>query len=93
MPVEIAGKATAQSVTLAQLDRADVARRQRVILAPVAAMPDRANGMNHMPRRQPISHGDLGAAGLAALQGAAFVEKLRTSRAMDRAIHAAAPEQ
>ncbi len=49
--------------------------------------------MNHMPRRQPITPGDLGVAGLAAMQRAAFGEKLRAGRAMDRAIDAAATEQ
>ena len=78
---------------LAQLDGAGVAGGQRVVLALVAAIPDRADGMDHMPRRQPITSGDLGAAGLAAIERAAFGEKLRPGRAMDRAIDAAAAEQ
>ena len=55
-------------------------------------MPNRADGMNHMPRRQPITSGDLGAAGLAAIERAAFGKKFGTSRAMDRSIDAAAAE-
>ena len=78
---------------LAQLDGAVVTRRQQLIFAPVATLPDRADDMNHMPRRQPISVGDLGAAGLAAIQGAAFQEKFGPGRAMDRPIDAATAEQ
>ena len=59
---------------------------------PVAAVPDRADGMNHMPCRQPISKGDFGLAGRAAMEGSAFGQKLRPGRAMDCAIDAAAAE-
>jgi hypothetical protein len=80
-------------VGLAQFDGASIARRQRFIFAVAAAVPDRADGMNHMPCRQPISPGDFGAAGLAAIKRAAFGEKLGPRRAMDRAIDATAAEQ
>ena len=59
----------------------------------MAAVPDRTDGMNHMPRRQPVSPGDFGAAGLAAMERAAFGEQLGPRRAMDRAIDAAPAEQ
>jgi hypothetical protein len=49
--------------------------------------------MDHMPRRQAISEGDLGVAGLAAMERAAFGEKLRPGGAMNRTIDAAAPQQ
>jgi hypothetical protein len=49
--------------------------------------------MNHVPRRQPVSQGDFGVAGLAAMEGTAFREKLGPRRAMDRAIDAAPAEQ
>jgi hypothetical protein len=49
--------------------------------------------MNHMPRRKPVTSGDLGAAGLAAVQRAAFGEKLRARGAMDGAVDAATAEQ
>jgi hypothetical protein len=49
--------------------------------------------MNHMPRRKLVTFGDFGAAGLAAIQGAAFGEKLRARGAMDGAIDAASAEQ
>ncbi|MEA2829839.1 MAG: hypothetical protein QOF22_587 [Bradyrhizobium sp.] len=40
---------------LAQFDGAAIARHQRLIFAAVAAMPDRAHGMNHMPRPQKVA--------------------------------------
>ena len=49
--------------------------------------------MDHMPRRQPIAAGDLGVAGLAAMERAAFGEQLGPGGAMDRAVDAAAAEQ
>ncbi len=57
---------------LAQFDGASIARRQRLIFALATAVPDRTDGMNHMPRRQPVTSGDFGVAGLAAMQRAAF---------------------
>jgi hypothetical protein len=62
----------AKAVGLAEFNGAAIARRQRLILAPVAAIPDRTDGMNHMPRGQSISMGDFGIAGLAAMERAAF---------------------
>jgi hypothetical protein len=56
-------------------------------------MPDRANGVNHMPCRKAISPGDLGVAGFAAMQATAFIEKLRTGGAMNRPVDATAAEQ
>jgi hypothetical protein len=80
-------------VSLAEREGAAITRRQRGIFALAAAVPDRADGMNHMRRRQPISGGDFGVAGFAAMEGAAFGEKLRPGRTMDRAIDAATAEQ
>ena len=82
-----------KAVGLAQFDRAAIAGCQRFIFAAVSSVPDRANGMNHMPGWQPISPGDFGAAGLAAMERAALGEKPRSGRAMDRTVHAAAAEQ
>jgi hypothetical protein len=49
--------------------------------------------MNYMPCRQTITFGDFGAAGLAAMERAAFGQQLRPGRAMDRTIDAATAEQ
>ena len=80
-------------MALAQFDGAGVTRGERGIFAVAALIPNRTDGMNHMPRRQPITSGNLGAAGLAAIQGTAFGEKLRSGGPMDRAIDAPAAEQ
>ena len=52
-------------------------------------MPDRPNGMDHMPRRQAVALGDLGVAGLAAVERPALGQQLGPRRTMDRAIDAA----
>ena len=78
---------------LAQFNGASITGRQQLVFAAIPAMPDRAYGMNHMPRRQPITPGDLATAGLAAMERAAFGEKFRPGRAVDRSIDAATAEQ
>ena len=94
MPVEMAGKATeAEMLAWHSSMRAAIAGGEQLVLAVAAAVPDRSDGMNHMPCRQPIAAGDLGVAGLAAMKRAAFGEQLRPGGAMDRAIDAAAAEQ
>ena len=82
-----------KAVELAKINGAAIARRQCVIFALAAAVPDRAYGMNHMPRRQPVTSGDFGIAGRAAMERAALGKQFRAGRAMDRAIDAAAAEQ
>jgi hypothetical protein len=49
--------------------------------------------MNHMPCRQPVTSGDFGVAGCAAMKGAAFRQQLWPGRTMDRTVYAAATEQ
>ena len=94
MPVEMAGNAIeARPWVWHKLDGAAITRRQQLVLARVAAVPDRADGMDHMPCRQPVALGDFGAAGLAAMKGAAFGEQFGPRRAVDRAIDAAPAEQ
>jgi hypothetical protein len=78
---------------MAQFACAPIARRECFIFALFSAVPDRTHGMNHMPRRQPITSGDLGIAGCAAMEGAAFRQQFWSGRAVDRTIHATATEQ
>ena len=80
-------------IGLSQFKRAAIAGGEQFILARVAAVPDRTDGMDHVPGRQPISAGDFGIAGRAAIQRAAFGKQFGPGRAMDRAIDAAAAEQ
>ena len=82
-----------KAVRLAQLHGAAVTRRQRLVFAFAAALPDRADGMNDIPRRKPVTVGDLGVAGLAATKRATFGEQFWSGSAMDRAIDPAAAEQ
>ena len=56
-------------------------------------MPDRAYGMDHMPRRQKVTLRDFDVAGLAAAEGAALGKKLRPGGTMDRAVDAAPAKQ
>jgi hypothetical protein len=82
-----------KAVLLAQFDGTSVTRRQRLVDSGASPVPNRPDGMNDMARRQAITPGDFGAAGLAAVEGAAFREQLWPRRAMDRAIDAAPAEQ
>jgi len=81
------------AMSLAEFDGAAIARRQCLVFALAPAMPDRADGMDHMPRQQPISLGDLGVAGRTAMERAALGQKLGPGRAMDRAIDTAPTKQ
>jgi hypothetical protein len=78
---------------LPELDRARVAGHQRLVLALASAMPHRTDGMNHMPRRQTVTPGDFGVAGLAAMERTAFGQQFGPGPAMDRAIDATTAEQ
>lgn len=64
-----------------------------MILAGIAAVPDRTYGMNHMLCRQPISLGDLRVTGCAATKCAALGKQFAAGAAMNRAIDAASAEQ
>jgi hypothetical protein len=58
-----------------------------------ASAPDRANRMNDMLGRKPISSRYLRMPGLTATQGPTLSKQLRTRRPMDRTIHAASSQQ
>ncbi len=62
----------AKAVVLRRLNGAAIAQRQQRVLAIAAAMPDRADGMDHMTGREPITFGDFGIARRAAMQRVAF---------------------
>ena len=80
-------------VVTAKLDRTAIARGQLPILPTTTAIPDRPDGMNHMPRWKEISLGDLGVAGLATAQLTALSQQLGSGCIMDRAVDAAPAEQ
>ena len=76
----------------AQIDGTAITGGKQSALAVIAAIPDRSDGMDHVPSRQPISPGNPGAARLATTQDAAFGKKLRSGRTMDSAVDAATAE-
>lgn len=82
-----------QRVGLTQLERAAIAGSEQLILACVAAVPGRPDGMNHMPGRQPVPLGDFGVAGGTTMQRAAFGQQFGTGAAMDGAIDPTPAEQ
>ena len=92
MPVDIAGKASEARRRRGKLERGAIAGGQQFVLALAASAPDRPDRMDHMPGRQPIAAGDLGAAGLAAAKRTAFGQQFRPGGTMDGAVDAAAAE-
>jgi len=80
-------------MAFAEIDGAGVTGREQFILASDAPIPDRPNRVDDLPGRQPIAFGDLGAAGFATVEGAAFPEQRRSRGAMDRAINPATPKE
>ena len=61
-----------QAVLPGQRQAVAIAARQQLRFARCAAVPDRADGMDDVARFQAIAPGDLGLAGLAAVECAAF---------------------
>src|SRR3954462_2610490 len=82
-----------EAVPGGDFERAAIAARQNHVLAGAAAAPDRADRVDDVPRRQPITLRDLGVARRAAVQRPARGEKLGTRGAMDGAVDAAAAQQ
>src|SRR6185295_15133860 len=70
-----------------------VAGGELLRLAARPAAPDRPDGVDHVPRRQPSRAGDLRIARLAATQVATLGEQLGPGGAVDRAVDAPAAEQ
>jgi hypothetical protein len=74
--------------------RDPIARGEKLVaLRLPPAAPHRTDGMNDMARGKTVALGDLGVAGVAAVESAALGEQLGARRAMDRAIDATAAEQ
>jgi hypothetical protein len=70
-----------------------VARREKVVLSPVTATPDRANSVDHVPGGQIAGGRRFRVAGLAPTEPAALLEDRRPAGAVDRAVHASAAEE
>ena len=70
-----------------------IARGEQFRLAVAAAVPDRADRVDHVARRQAVAARDSRLAGRAAAERAAFGEQFRSGGAVNRAIDAAAAQQ
>lgn len=82
-----------QLVLHRQREAVAVATGQEFILVIVSVAPDRPDRVDDELRRQPIALRDLGLAGGAAAQFAAFRDELRARRPVDRPIDAAPAQQ
>ena len=80
-------------VRAGEFERARIAGRKQRILVLVAAIPHRADCVDHIPRLQPIAARDLRIARVAAAEGCAFLPQLRSRRAVDCAVDTAAAKQ
>jgi predicted ABC-type transport system involved in lysophospholipase L1 biosynthesis ATPase subunit len=76
-----------------QCQRVAIASRQQCRLARAAALPDGADGVDHIFTGQAVTPGQLRPAGFAAAQPPAFLQQLRPCGAMNRPVHAATPKQ
>ena len=80
-------------MALAQSNGAGVTGCQRLVLSAAATVPDRTDGVDDTRRRQLVAGGDLGIAGLATMEPAAFLEQFWSSSTVDRAIDPAAAQK
>ena len=76
-----------------ELERRAVAGGEQIFFAAAAAAPDRADGVDDMPGRQPVAARDLGGAGRAAAEGLARRKQFRPGGAMDGTVYTAATQQ
>ena len=70
-----------------------MARRKQLGFAVLAAMPDRADGVDDMLRRELAGGRRFCVAGLTAAEVPALLENRRAAGAMNRAVHASAAEE
>jgi len=68
-------------------------RVEQLVLAPVAAMPDRADRVDDELHRQAMAAGDTRLAGRATAERPALLEQAGSGGTVDGAVHAAAAEQ
>jgi hypothetical protein len=78
---------------MAKFDGAGVAGGKGIHLALMTAAPDRTDGMDHMPRRQPIGPGDLGITRVTSTEGATFRQQFRSGRAVNCTVDATSAKQ
>ena len=94
MPVEIAGNAIdVQPMRGGERKSRAIAGGEQVVLALLAAAPDRSDRVNDMGGVQAIASRDFGRARVAAAERAAFGEQFRSGGTMDGAVHTAPAQQ
>src|SRR5206468_4758838 len=76
-----------------QLERAAVARRQKLGLAGFASAPDRADCVDDVARGQPPGRRRLGVARVAAAEQPALGDDLRPARTVNRTVYATAAQE
>src|SRR5579875_1893569 len=76
-----------------KLDRPPVAGGKELPFPAPAAVPNRADGVDHVADRQPAGAGDLRIAGRAAAKLATFLKQLGPGGPMDRAVYTAAAKE
>jgi len=76
-----------------EFDGAAIAGGEQLVLAAIAALPHRSDGVNDVTGRKPVPFGDLCIAGHAAMKLAAFRDEIRTSRAIFFVIDTATTEK
>ena len=74
-------------------ERTAIAGGERLVLAAVAALPDRSHGVDDVPGRQTVALGDFGVPGRAAAEAAAFSQKIRSGGPVNRAVDPSAAKQ
>ena len=94
MPVEIAGKAIERSALVGgEIERAAITARQQRFFVGHAALPHRPDRVDDVPGLEPVTARNLGRAGLAAAERAAFRQQFRPGGAMNGAVDAAAAQK
>ena len=81
------------AVLFDQRETTPITTREQVVLAVLAAVPDRADGVNDPPGWKFAAPGDFGQTRRATAERAAFRQQFRSGRPMNGAVHATAAEQ
>ena len=81
-----------EAVLAGDFEAAAVAAGEQRRLAFAAAAPDRADGVDDVPRGQIVAAGQLRVAGRAAAEPPAFLQQPGPGRAVDRPVHPAAAQ-
>ena len=82
-----------ETVRRRKIKRGAITGREQLLLPSAASSPDRADGMDDMPRRQAIAASDFCQTGFAAAKRSAFGQEVRSGSAVNGAVYPAAAKQ